>query len=222
MLREFYKHRFGFFLVVQLAILFGSLLFPLDFFENTILPLLFLFSIASGILMISKRKKLMWSVVILFVVAVSVFGTNLLSKNPPTGNTLLQLTIHFVFYIIITLNMVEQVIHAPRVTKKVIMGLMSGYISMGFLAFFLFMIIELTHPGAFQGVLIENGSCGLRADAIMYYAYITLLTIGYGEIVPAIPIAQKAAILVGLTGQFYIVIITAVVIEKYIKHSSKN
>ncbi|MEM6816304.1 MAG: ion channel, partial [Bacteroidota bacterium] len=60
----------------------------------------------------------------------------------------------------------------------------------------------------------------LFSEAILYYSYITLLTIGYGEIVPAIPIAQKAAILVGLVGQFYLVIITAVVVEKYIAHSS--
>ncbi|NAS32027.1 hypothetical protein GTQ40_13660 [Flavobacteriaceae bacterium R38] len=58
-------------------------------------------------------------------------------------------------------------------------------------------------------------------DSLIYYSYITLLTIGYGEIVPVTPVAQKAAILVGLIGQFYIVIITAVVVEKYIKHSKK-
>jgi len=49
-----------------------------------------------------------------------------------------------------------------------------------------------------------------------------MLTIGYGDIVPVTPIAQKAAVLIGLVGQFYTVIVTAVVVEKYIRHSSNE
>jgi hypothetical protein len=48
------------------------------------------------------------------------------------------------------------------------------------------------------------------------------MTIGYGEILPATATAQKAAILVGLMGQFYLVIITAVVVGKYMKYANKN
>ena len=68
--------------------------------------------------------------------------------------------------------------------------------------------------------MINSNEIQAKPDNLLYYAYITLLTIGYGEIVPVTAIAQKAAILVGLIGQFYMVIITAVVIEKYIRHSS--
>ncbi len=203
-------------------ILFGSLLFPHDIFEYTILPILYLISIAAGILMISKRKKLMWFFIALFMVAAIMFGSSMVSRTENTDNILARLSIYFVFHIIVTWNIIQQVWKAKRVTKNVIMGLMSGYISLGFLAFFLFMSIELTHPGAFIGVLMDSSDFGVRSDGILYYAYITLLTIGYGEIVPTIPIAQKAAILVGLVGQFYMVIITAVVVEKYIKHSAKD
>ena len=34
------------------------------------------------------------------------------------------------------------------------------------------------------------------------------MTIGYGEIIPVTPIAQKSAILIGLLGQIYVVIVT--------------
>ena len=56
----------------------------------------------------------------------------------------------------------------------------------------------------------------------MYYSYITLMTIGYGDILPITPIAQKAAIFIGLIGQFYLVVLTAIVVGKYINQSSKN
>lgn len=221
-MEKLYKLRFEIFLTTQLMVLFGSLFFPHDFFEYTMLPFLYLVSIAAGILMISKRKKLMWFFIALFSASAFMFGSSMISRTENTENILIRLSIYFVFHIIVTWNIIQQVLKAKRVTKNVIIGLMSGYISLGFLAFFLFMSIELVQPGSFQGVLMESENLELRADAIMYYAYITLLTIGYGEIVPAVPIAQKAAILVGLVGQFYMVIITAVVIEKYIRHSVKD
>ena len=222
MVKKLYHHRFEIFLTTQLAILFGSLLFPHDFFEYTLLPLLYLISIAAGILMISKKKKLMWFCIALFAGAAFIFGSDMISRSENLDNILMRLSIYFIFHLIVTWNIIGQVWKAKHVTKNVIMGLMSGYISLGFLAFFLFMSIELTHPGAFLGALVETSSFEMQSDSILYYAYITLLTIGYGEIVPAIPIAQKAAILVGLIGQFYMVIITAVVVEKYIKHSTKE
>lgn len=218
-----YSHRFEIFLGTQLAILFGSLLVPQEFYDTVLSPLLFLLAIVSGILMISKKKKLMWFFIVLFTVAIGVFGFSMLSRSGEANEQIiLRLSIYFVFYTIVTWNIIIQVWNAKLVNKNVIMGLMSGYIALGFLAFFLFMSIELLSPDSFTGPLLESNNFDFRADNIMYYAYITLLTIGYGEIIPVTPVAQKAAILVGLMGQFYMVIITAVVVEKYIRHSMKE
>lgn len=219
MIERLYKLRFEIFLTIQLAILFGSLLVPPMFFEFTVLPLLYLASILAGILMISKTKWITWFFVSLFLAAAFIFGSSMIYRQESQTNVLFRLMIFFVFHIVVTWNIIKQVWQAKFVNKNVILGLMSGYVSLGFLAFFLFMSIELTHPGAFKGILLDTEDMVTFSEAILYYSYITLLTVGYGEIVPAIPIAQKAAILVGLMGQFYLVIVTAVVIEKYIRHS---
>ena len=99
---------------------------------------------------------------------------------------------------------------------------MSGYISLGLIGFFIFMSTELWQPNSFSGAILNTSDFNVRVDGIMYYAYITLLTIGYGEIIPVTIAAQKAAILVGLAGQFYMVIITAVVLEKYVRFIEKK
>lgn len=218
-----YKNRFEIFLGTQLTILFGSLFFPTDLFEFTIQPVLFQLNIIAGIFLMSRNKKLLWFFTILFVGSLIIFGLNMASRTEENMDTILiRLLIYFLFCLVVTINIIRQVWRAKFVNKNVIIGLMSGYISLGFLAFCLFMSIELLNPGAFQGVLLESEVFRFRADAIMYYSYITLLTIGYGEIVPVIPIAQKAAVLIGLIGQFYLVIVTAVVVEKYIRHSLKE
>lgn len=221
MINQLYKYRFEIFLTSQLFILFGSLFFPQDFYENTLLPILYLTSIAAGILMISKWKKLMWLFVGLFVITALIFSSDAILKFQNTKTLLIRLSIYFIFYFFVTWNIIQQVWRAKKVTKNVIIGLISGYVSLGFLAFFLFMSIELITPNSFQIGLINSNEIQAKPDNILYYAYITLLTIGYGEIIPTTAIAQKAAILVGLIGQFYMVIITAVVIEKYIRHSAK-
>ncbi|MGH1383452.1 ion channel [Kordia sp.] len=211
-----YKHRFELFLVTQFLILFGSLFFPDSFFQLILLPALFILNIASGILLVSKKKKIMWFLIILFIVAMIAFGNSLLIKVERNEFILMRLSVYFIFYIIVTVHIIQQVWREKEVDRMVIIGLMSGYISLGFLAFFMLLSIELITPNSFTGILLDTQSLEIRADSIMYYAYITLLTIGYGDIIPTTPIAQKAVVLIGLIGQFYIVIITSVVVAKYV------
>ncbi len=214
-----FAHRFDIFLLSQVVVLFGSLLFPEDFFEYTLQPILITFSIAAGINLISSNKKLMWFFIVLFVGAAYLFGADLVMRSNNTDRIMIRMGIYLLFSAVITISLIKQVWKAEGVSENVIMGLISGYISLGFMSFFLFILIELNNPGAFKGVLLESGDYFVKADAIMYYAFITLLTIGYGEIVPVTPVAQKAAIFTGLAGQFYLIIIMTVVLEKYIRHS---
>lgn len=223
MFKHFYRHRYEMFLMTQFLILFGSLFTLESIYERILLPCLFLVNIAAGVLMVSDRKKIMWLLVAIFLASFLIFGSDLIFYSDEEDSFLLRLLVFFIFYVIVTGQIVRQIWIEEKVDKTVIIGLMSGYIALGFLSFALFMIIETKMPGSFNGYPLESEySLGLRVDNIMYYAFITLLTIGYGEIIPVTPIAQKASVLVGLTGQFYIVIITAVVVGKYINSFAKR
>ena len=80
----------------------------------------------------------------------------------------------------------------------------------------------MANPGSFEGLSAINTGYVEIVDTLLYYSYITLLTIGYGEITPITSVAKKAAVLAGLAGQFYIVIITAIIVGKFISQSSKK
>ena len=118
------------------------------------------------------------------------------------------------FYTLVTIEIIIQVWKAREVTKNVIFGVMGGYVSLGLIGFFLLLGIHMAEPDSFRGLQGIQGE-GL-IENLLYYAYITLMTIGYGDIVPVKPLAQKAAVFIGLLGQFYLVIITATVVGKYI------
>ncbi|MEO0572376.1 MAG: potassium channel family protein [Bacteroidota bacterium] len=143
-------------------------------------------------------------------------------EGPSESTTLgfIRMIGYFLFYLVVTFEIIRQVWNAKEINGKVIFGLTSGYISLGLLGFFVCLSIELIYPGSFQGALLDAaGQTQSLAEQLMYFSFVTLLTIGYGDILPVTDLAQKASILIGLSGQFYLVIITAVVVGKYV---SKN
>jgi voltage-gated potassium channel Kch len=211
-----YDNRFLFLLVTQVLVLFGSLFFPLALFEGKVAPFLYLMTILAGVNLVSKRRVLFWMVILLFIASFMFFGSSLVIRTS-TGNEAIRFGLNFIFHALVAGELVRQVWKSKFIDRHVILGLMCGYISLGFLGFFFFAGIELLQPGSFFNSLAVAGSGALRMDSLMYYSFTTLLSIGYGEIVPATPIAQKASILIGLMGQFYLAILTAIIIGKYLR-----
>ena len=208
--------RFEFYLLSQLLVLFGSLIFPWKAYETHLLPVLFIVNILAGMNLTFRRKLLFWPLLVLLIGFFYTFGSALFIRES-VGNESLRLTFYFVFHLIVCYELIRQVWRSEEIDRHVIFGLMSGYISLGFLGFLVFSTIELNEPGSFVSTLMGAHGESLHMDVLMYHAFITLMTIGFGEILPATPLAQKAAVLVGLSGQFYLVILTAVVVGKYLR-----
>ncbi|GAA4275737.1 ion channel [Aquimarina mytili] len=216
MTEKLYSYRFELFLFSQIAILFGSLIIPGDFFETIISPILFLINLVAGIVLISKKKKLMWFFIILLLVSGIVFSADLFKSQNNRFLDFLNMGTYFLFYIFVTFEIIGQIWKTKVINKNVIFGLISGYIALGLISFFICLSIEMVYPSSFEGLKATINQSQLFTERLMYYAYITLMTIGYGEIVPVTSLAQKAAILIGMMGQFYLVILTAIVVGKYI------
>lgn len=51
--------------------------------------------------------------------------------------------------------------------------------------------------------------------AMIYYSYVTLATLGYGDIAPRLPLAQMVAVLEAMIGQFYIAVVIAWLVSVY-------
>jgi len=204
-----------------MLVLFGSLIFPQNLFVSVVLPILFLINIASGIVIFSDRRRKSWFTIVMFFVALVVFVYRFISQSDNVTLDYIKFVIYFAFYSLVTFEIIRQVWNAEAVNKNVIFGLMSGYVALGLLGFFAFFCIELTIPNSFNG-LLTDGVVSKKVDDLLYYSYINLMTIGYGDITPVSNMARKASVFFAMMGQFYLVIITAVVIEKYMRHNNKN
>jgi voltage-gated potassium channel len=217
MANKLFPYRFELFFFIQIALLFGSLIIPIDIFETIVKPLLFLSLLVIGIVFISERKILFYVfiILVLFLAIISIMDY---FKMGDSGTIrLIEMDILFPFFIIVTYEIINQILEVKVVTKNVILGLLSGYISIGFLGMFLFINIEFIYPGSFVG--IDTPELGIsKSENLMYFSYITALTIGYGDIAPVSMLAKKATILMGLIGQFYLVIVMAIVVAKYMRN----
>ena len=221
MLKKLFTYRFELFFFSIMLVLFGSLVFPKDLFTSAIMPVLFLINIASGIVIFSGRNRQSWFTIVVFFIALIVFIYRFISRSENATLDYIKVVIYFTFYSLVTIEIIRQVWNAEAVNKNVIFGLMSGYVALGLLGFFAFFCIELSNPNSFSGLLVD-GTITNKVDKLLYYSYITLMTIGYGDITPVSNVAQKASMFFAMMGQFYLVIVTAIVVGKFISQSSKK
>ena len=88
-------------------------------------------------------------------------------------------------------------------------------------AFVAYFLIAVAFSSIYHAlVVIEPDSFGMPNNATMgkgfslnvqlgYFSFVTIATLGYGDIVPRLPAAQMLAILEAVTGQFYMAVVVA-------------
>ena len=96
------------------------------------------------------------------------------------------------------------VVRRGPVTRQRIEGAVAVYVLLGLTWAQAYELLALLHPGAFGGAV-----GGPASPAWIYYSFVTLTTMGYGDITPVHPLARSLAILEALTGQLYLAILVA-------------
>lgn len=104
-----------------------------------------------------------------------------------------------------------------RVTSDVLRGTICVYFMIGFAFAAIFTLIEIFYPNSFKGFVdrVPFLSHGHYHSELVYFSFITLLAIGYGDITPVSDIGQMFAVSEGLVGQFYLAILVARMVSVY-------
>lgn len=98
---------------------------------------------------------------------------------------------------------VARTVFAPgRVTFHRIVGGILLYLTIGLTFVALFGLVALNAPEAFKGLDARQGNFAIAGNLI-YFSFVTLTTIGYGDIVPLHPYARGLANLEAIIGQLY-------------------
>ena len=105
----------------------------------------------------------------------------------------------------IALVLLVQIFRAGRVTTVRIQGAIAVYLLFGVAWAHAYRITALLHPHSF---IFQAGELSSVTDW-MYFSFVTLTTVGYGDITPAAPIARTLATGEALTGQLYLAVLIA-------------
>lgn len=127
--------------------------------------------------------------------------------------SLLYMVVTFAFFVLITINVIISLLDHGKIKPHVILGSIAWYLMIWMAGSYLFAIIETVWPGSFAPAvtLIWN------IPSMLYYTFVSMLTLWYGDMVPTWWHAQIRSILVAVVGQLYLVILMWVLIGKYVR-----
>jgi len=119
----------------------------------------------------------------------------------------------------VTQVLLRHVIRADRVDVEMIYGAIAGYLLLGLIWALLYAVIEALQPGSFA--LTATTEDTRPWDDLLYYSFVTLTTLGYGDVLPLSVQVRSLAILEAVTGVFYVAVLVARLVSLHILHGTK-
>jgi len=123
----------------------------------------------------------------------------------------------------LTLALLTQLFQPGTITYHRICGALAVYLLLGWLWSDLYFLVILVQPEAIQLPQAITAYTLREVEAqLVYFSFITLTTLGYGDIVPMAPAARLLAMLEALVGQLYPAITLAWLISMEIVHRGQR
>lgn len=131
----------------------------------------------------------------------------------------------FCFNMFITVFMIRHIARSQQVTLTIIINSINGYLLIGILGAVLLTIAEIAQKFFFH---IDTGAINFAGDAAagfhdyLYFSFVTLTTLGYGDITPVSALAKSLTIVIAIVGQLYLTILIAMLVGKYLSNPEKR
>lgn len=162
-----------------------------------------------SILSVIERKRQKKMKFLLLLIGISVVLFWVMYFSPHTYLSVVSFIFSISVFMTATIMMINQIILSKDVNIKVILETVSAYLLIGVMFTLTNSLLWAIDP---QSINME----GPDITDFVYYSFITMTTIGYGDISPVSDLAKMASILFGLMGQLYLTIIMALIIGKFL------
>ena len=159
-----------------------------------------------------------WPFLALTAVTLAVRWGEQLSGMPQLDVGALFITVLWLIYAVSII--IGHLFQRRDVTVDTILGAVVAYLLAAIVFTFAFEIVELLQPGSFSGIPAEARSHRSElGSSMLYFSFVCITTMGYGDIVPVSDIARPLAVLEGVFGQLYLAVMIARLVGLHIASS---
>jgi len=216
-----------FYLMVCFVLLF--LVYP--FIRGSILGVSFLDIFSSAILIsaiyaVSHRRRYLVLAMLLAVPALAANWAYQVAKSDWLDA--LSDGLYALYFLFAAAVILYDVLQGERVTFDKIYGAVCVYFLIGMLWASLFSVLETCARGSFQAArpISRAGSQDTWVPAsegdLNYHSFVTLTTLGYGDIAPVSPPARSLSALEAMVGQLYLTVLVARLVGLHIAHARRH
>lgn len=217
--------RFSFLLLMLASILVLVPFLPHDPGDVSLFRVLFTGTYLAGLAAVSGRGRVLWVGAALVLPAAVSEWTSLFYGQVAIMVVKDVFTALFLAY---TAGVIlRTILRQQRVTADTVLGGLCIYLLIGFFFVNIYSLIEFLVPNSFSvyGVpYVRTGAEGLyaRYPAILYYSFVTLTTLGYGDITPLSSHARGVAVLEAVLGQLFVAVFIARLVALHITHEGRR
>jgi hypothetical protein len=212
---RFFNDRFNYLLILIVTLLLASPLLRLHqggSIVSAFFALLFAVSNIFILRIMVRHPSKFWIAAAIFF---SVFAFDLLAKH--LGVSWLDKMVVFsdgvyiVFLILFLTRLFQILFNEKKVTHDSIKGGICIYLLFGITWGVMYRMLYYFDPTSF----LFQGSTAMN---LFYFSYVTLTTVGYGDIVPASRLAETLAFMEAVTGQIFLAVFIARLMGLHIAH----
>ena len=210
--------RFRRFTTVQLLVALGLLFFAFPFVEEVkggdiIVSLLFSLVLISAVLAVASRRRTL--VVALFLLIPAIVGRWINHFRPNLVPPAVFLVAGLVLVAFVVVNLLRFVLRAPSVNTEVLCASISAYLMLGLMWTMAYWLVDQLTPGGAFSFNTNTGTRSMNGFTGFYFSFITLSTVGYGDITPVSRIARWLAAMEAMTGLLYVAVLIARLVSLY-------
>ncbi len=193
--------------MVQLVIALGLLFFFLPFVEeikggDLIVSVLLSLVLLAGVLAVASRGRTLGVALLLAIPAVAGRWISHFQPHLVPPAIFLVAGIGLVAFVVVNL-------------LRVLCASVSAYLMLGLIWTMAYWLVAQLTPGAFAFNTTTGTKETMEGFNAFYFSFITLSTVGYGDITPVSKVARMLAAMEAMTGLFYVAVLTARLVALY-------
>ncbi len=210
-------YRYTFLLVALLVLVLAPLVFDASDQRSLTFRVSSLGVMVFGILTVLQHRRTR-----IFAVALALLASVAQSASlvyGPQFYAQLRLALFAAFFSFMGVIIIRDVLRAEVITWDRIQGAVCAYLLIGVAWGVLYAWVGLHDPQAFSGAVEVGAQSG---EPMVYFSFVTLTTLGYGDITPVSQTARTLAWLEAAFGQIYLVVLVAHLVSRQSIRSSRG